>query len=587
MINTKNEVILRPKAEERPFIEATNLVWGRNEYIDYTVMIKFSRPMDQDSINWETISIKGTVNNRVTTYDDKSFDISRLADNGTVLTLTPIGGLIPFSAVEITLRRITENNQIGVRSSEGIPLTKDIVLRYNCGHSINPNKPKFAGSAKLATKNGDTWTVWDGDTVTYNDTITAQAVPDSRMVYIVFLPHADNRPITGVRITETTIRRPGQSIDLPEGQEIQFAPENININNTNIDETLASYFYGQVNAMAVPYRLRSSNFSKEQVFGGVRLKVELYDGFSFSDDALDGSQNLKTKFAVLASGMDFIPITGAETKSTNTSGNNQLIINDITIYHSTTRHPLPFAFNNVLDSKMREIKIDNYSLGVTPVTEGLWRFVRDWALDNDYSNIREGSTRGDHFPVTNVSWRDAIVWCNAFSEMSGLTPVYTRSGAFLIRDVNDVLISGAGIRIEQTNGFRLPFEMEWDYAARGGDAITKTLDDKPWFYNYSGRDTWEQVANFSGTIEHVGQRDANTLGFYDMSGNVDEWVWDASGAIALSHPISGSTMGIANRIFRGGNYLQTTAPHIGNSRNNAALDTTADTRGFRIARNGW
>jgi len=585
MINTKNEVILRPKAEERPFIEATNLVWGRNEYRDYTVMIKFSRPMNPDSINWHTISIKGTVNNSVTEYNDKSFVISRLADNGTVLTLTPIGDfVIPFSTVEITLKRITDNNEIGVSSSEGISLTKDIILRYNCGHSINPNKPKFAGSAKLATKNGDTWTVWDGNTDTYNNTNDIKAVPESRNVFIVFLPDPGNRPVTGVRITETTIRRVGQSNDLQEGQEIKFNPITINIDNTNIDETLASDFYGQVNVIAVPYRLRSSNLGKEQDFGGVHLKVELYDGFSFSDDDLDGSQYLKTKFA--AQQMGFILVAGADVSIIrDESGNTVKIGDNIVYHHQTESHALPFQPSTENVNGVRNVKIENFWIGETQVTEWLYKEVYNWAIANEYKYIIPNSiSNGDEFPVVSGNNRgNIIVWCNAYSEMLGLDPVYLDSNNNIIRDrtlitADYTLPSNWATR----NGFRLPFEIEWDYAARGGNNTAAT-NGTPWNFLFSGSNTWQDVASFSGTFQPVMQKNPNNLGLYDMSGNADELVWDNNGTINSTTSITGPDTG-SNFILKGGSWNRTVQDL--NSRRTYGWTSSSNARGFRVARNG-
>jgi formylglycine-generating enzyme required for sulfatase activity len=120
----------------------------------------------------------------------------------------------------------------------------------------------------------------------------------------------------------------------------------------------------------------------------------------------------------------------------------------------------------------------------------------------------EGRGRGK-LPVIQVTWYDAAAYCNWLSEREGLTPCYSGTGKLTQCDWH-------------ANGYRLPTEAEWEYAARGGH--------KGQGYLYAGSDNPDEVAWYeddSGNQIHpVGQKQPNELGLYDMSGNLFEWCWD-------------------------------------------------------------
>ncbi|WP_289059316.1 SUMF1/EgtB/PvdO family nonheme iron enzyme, partial [uncultured Mesotoga sp.] len=188
----------------------------------------------------------------------------------------------------------------------------------------------------------------------------------------------------------------------------------------------------------------------------------------------------------------------------------------------------------------------------------------------------KGWGRGNR-PVIYVSWNDAIAYCNWLSENEGLSKAYDSQGNLL--DKNGRI----AVDISYVEGYRLPTEAEWEYAARGGKQSKG--------YKYSGGDEVYFVAwygdNSGGHTHDVGTTQPNELNIFDMSGNVWEWCsdWYNSGYYAKSpttNPYNYTTG--SYRVGRGGSWVNSATYVRVALRDSASPANTSNHLGFRIAR---
>jgi formylglycine-generating enzyme required for sulfatase activity len=329
------------------------------------------------------------------------------------------------------------------------------------------------------------------------------------------------------------------------------------------------------NLVQISYEISDANFTNDNVF----ILVSKDSGATWTVPALTFTgaygtnvpvlSNVTTNYVIWNAGADWDGNYTTNCRVRVLANNLGLVLIPPGSYLMGEPPALASVDSDITDAPQYPVYVSAFYMDSTLVTGGKWNFVvQSYASSHGYAFDNAGSFKAVNHPVQTVNWNDAVKWCNARSQMEGVTPCYYTEPGF-----NDVYTNGDLVTVYvnwNASGYRLPTEAEWEKAARGGLSGLRF----PW-----GNALSESQANYDSTNNSFAPYDsgpagynanyatgalpytspggsfaANGYGMFDMTGNVFEWCWDWYGS-GYYQPNQTNPQGPSSgsfRVLRGG-----------------------------------